>query len=272
MNAVQVLAGAALAALVAGASYRLRALSGEGAVAAWLVGGLTFGLGGWPAAALLLAFFISSSALSGVGRARKGGLAEKFSKDSRRDARQVLANGGLAALLAALYGLGGGQVWLLGMAGASSAPNADTWATEIGVLASGRPRRIVWGELVDPGTSGAVSFVGLLASLGGAALIGGLAWLGGGDPWWGVWVTAGGLAGSLFDSLLGATVQAIYWCPGCQKETERHPNHLCGAPTQKIRGWSWLDNDGVNALGAAVGAGLALGLGWAMPVRVVLGG
>ena len=36
-----------------------------------------------------------------------------------------------------------------------------------------------------------------------------------------------GLLGALFDSLLGATVQAIYYCPACEKETERHLIHLC---------------------------------------------
>jgi uncharacterized membrane protein len=54
------------------------------------------------------------------------------------------------------------------------------------------------------------------------------------------------LLGSLFDSFLGATVQAIYFCPTCDKETERHPVHTCGTPTAMIRGWEWLNNDWVN--------------------------
>ena len=66
------------------------------------------------------------------------------------------------------------------------------------------------------------------------------------------------LAGSIFDSLLGATVQAIYFCPKDQKETERHPLHTCGAETVQIRGWSWLGNDWVNFGCGAMGAVLAL--------------
>jgi len=54
------------------------------------------------------------------------------------------------------------------------------------------------------------------------------------------------LLGALFDSLLGATVQAIYYCPACQKETERNPVHSCGTETTQIRGWTWLGNDWVN--------------------------
>jgi uncharacterized membrane protein len=61
----------------------------------------------------------------------------------------------------------------------------------------------------------------------------------------------GGLLGSLFDSYLGATVQAIYRCPHCNKETEKHPLHTCGTKTVQVRGWSWLNNDMVN-LGCAV--------------------
>lgn len=260
----QVLAGVVLALVVAALSYRVKALSGTGAMAAAVVGGMTFGLGGWPAALLLLGFFISSSALSGVGREPKLALSEKFSKDSRRDAGQVLANGGLAAVLAAVYGISGSPLWLLGMAGALAAANADTWGTELGVLSSRQPRRILGGRPVEPGTSGAVSFVGVLASLAGAGLIGVLGWTASGDPQWILWGMLGGLAGSLFDSLLGASVQAIYWCPSCEKETERHPVHVCGTPTELLRGWRWLNNDLVNALSVAVGAAFAMALGYAI--------
>jgi uncharacterized membrane protein len=64
----------------------------------------------------------------------------------------------------------------------------------------------------------------------------------------------------LFDSLLGATIQAIYYCPLCHKETERHPLHTCGTSTSQRRGWYWLNNDLVNFLASVVGAGSALGV------------
>jgi uncharacterized membrane protein len=106
---------------------------------------------------------------------------------------------------------------------------------------------------VEKGTSGGVSLFGTLAALAGSALIGVLAGALTPQPAGPLnglaltlWVTAAGLAGSLVDSFLGATIQAIYTCPACQKETERHPLHTCGTPTTLKRGWDWFDNDWVN--------------------------
>jgi uncharacterized membrane protein len=67
-------------------------------------------------------------------------------------------------------------------------------------------------------------------------------------------LAAAGLAGSMFDSLLGATVQAIYRCPSCAKETEKHPRHSCGTPTERIRGLASINNDVVNLACSAAGA------------------
>jgi uncharacterized membrane protein len=113
---------------------------------------------------------------------------------------------------------------------------------------------ITTGARVEPGTSGGVSLQGTLAALGGSAAIGLPAGLLAGEWRLAAAAVLGGLAGSLFDSLLGATVQAMYWCPSCQKETERHPSHTCGASTQPIRGWRWLGNDAVNFSASVVGA------------------
>lgn len=263
---MQILIGFFLAVLIAILAWRAGSLSKSGAWAAVLTGGLIFGLGGLPWAVLLLAFFISSSALSRAFKKRKASLAEKFSKGSQRDWGQVLANGGLGALFAVGYSMPPHHEWLwLAFAGAMAAVNADTWSTELGVLSPLPPRLITTGQEVERGTSGGISLVGTLAALGGSVFIGVAAvifpvshnWL----PRLGS-IILGGLVGSMFDSVLGATVQAIYWCPTCNKETERYPTHTCGSSTSQIRGWSWLNNDMVNfacsLMGAVVVAGLWL--------------
>lgn len=257
----QLILGLFLGLVIALLAYRLRSLDRSGAAAATLTGGLIFGLGGVAWAALLLAFFISSSALSKAFARRKAALSEKFSKGHRRDWAQVAANGGLGALLAVAHALLPGEAWpWIAFAGAMAAVNADTWATELGVLNPTPPRLVTSGKPVERGTSGAVSVGGSLAALAGAALVAGIAavftagQIGGSAGRLFVAATAGGLAGSFFDSLLGATVQAIYWCPQCEKETERHPRHSCGAETVQRRGWGWMNNDVVNALASVVGA------------------
>jgi uncharacterized protein (TIGR00297 family) len=262
----QLILGFLFGGLIAFAAYRARALSPSGAWGATLTGGLIFGLGGIPWAVLLLIFFISSSALSRAFARKKAPLGEKFSKGSQRDLGQVLANGGLGALLAVLTAVFPDQVWpWIAFAGTMAAVNADTWATELGVLSRRPPRLITTGKVVERGSSGGVTLVGYLAVLAGAALIGVAAVLfSPGLPALGLLaiILLGGLAGSTFDSFLGATVQAIYFCPQCQKDTERHPLHLCGAQTSLARGWPWLNNDLVNFCCALAGAGMALAAGW----------
>jgi len=63
----------------------------------------------------------------------------------------------------------------------------------------------------------------------------------------------GGMAGSLFDSLLGATVQAIYYSQSRGKETEKR-HEADGSQNRQVRGWRWLGNDWVNLFSSLVGA------------------
>jgi uncharacterized protein (TIGR00297 family) len=267
---IQILTGLLLAALASYAAYRLRSLTRRGAYAATLLGTLVFGLGGLQWAVLLLAFFILSSALTHAFKRAKQGTEEKYAKGSARDEMQVLSNGGPAGIFVILHAVFPAATWpWIGFAGALAAVNADTWATELGVLNPGRPRLLTdLGKPVEKGTSGGVSIVGTLASLLAAALIATLAafTLNGMHLPLLVSVTIAGLMGSLVDSLLGATLQAIYFCPLDQKETERHPLHTCGTQTIQIRGLKWLNNDLVNVSCGVTGAIVALvlfTLGWA---------
>jgi len=265
----QLLLGFLFALIIAFLAYRAHSLSRSGAYAAILVGTLIFGLGGWQWATILLTFFISSSALTRLFGRRKAALNEKFEKGGQRDAAQVLANGAVASLFAGLHFFFPAATWpWLAFAASMAAVNADTWATEVGVLSPIEPRLITWwkngGKTVDKGTSGGITPLGTLAALAGATLIAVFAAAlnikSGNFFHVFIAVALGGLVGCLFDSFLGATVQTIYYCPACAKETERTPRHVCGNETVYLRGWRWLNNDGVNFFCALAGSGVALAL------------
>lgn len=257
---MQLLLGFLLALVIAFLAYKTRSLSASGAIAAAFTGTVIFGVGGWEWAILLLTFFITSSVLSRAFKKRKQGLDEKFSKGHERDAGQVFGNGGIATLFAALhFFFPESPIPWVGFAASLAAVNADTWATELGVLSPHPPRMITnLKKVVEKGTSGGISLAGTLASLAGSALIALIASLLT-DNWSLLpLITFSGLAGSLFDSLLGGTVQAMYYCPTDKKETEKHPVHTCGAETVHIRGWKWLDNDWVNFACGGMGAAVAI--------------
>ncbi len=71
-NGLQLVLGFILALFIALIARRARSLSKSGALGAVITGTLIFGVGGWQWAILLLAFFITSSALSRAFKKKKG--------------------------------------------------------------------------------------------------------------------------------------------------------------------------------------------------------
>ena len=270
---LQLAIGLIVSAGIGIAAYKRGALSKSGVAGAILTGTASFGFGGWVWGMLLITFFVLSSLLSKYKESVKASLAEKFAKGSQRDVWQALANAGVGALIALAYPFFHHPTLFFAFIGAMATVNADTWATELGVLSQRPPRLITTGARVEPGTSGGISPRGTLATLAGGFVIGLTAtalmfideFLGG----LGVSPTGGdsyalalilpfvaafsGLTGSLCDSLLGATVQAIYYSTAREKETERPIDHD-GTPNRLLRGWRWLNNDWVNFISSAVGA------------------
>jgi uncharacterized protein (TIGR00297 family) len=293
--------GLIVSAAVGAYGYHRGSLSGSGILGAIIAGTLMFGFGGLVAGLLLIAFFVSSSLLSHFKERewRKQRAAEESDKGLRRDLGQALANGGVATTLAVASGVAFANrdyalasVLTAGMIGALAEANADTWATEIGVLSRSAPRLITHPTReVVAGTSGGITSLGTLAAIAGAAFIG-LTYvvLSGASTMWasaatrtlpsntsaerglaailGVPVlvhpplvlvaiaTASGFLGSLFDSLLGATVQARYYDDERGKETEKAAKRD-GRHNRPIRGWRWLNNDWVNFISTLAGAGVA---------------
>jgi uncharacterized protein (TIGR00297 family) len=210
----------------------------------------------------LVGFFVTSTLLGKLGRARKQAIKAEFEKGDTRDAWQALSNGGVAALCALGQLIAPHPAWLGAFVGALATANGDTWATELGTLSRGEPWSLRSLRRVPRGSSGAVSPLGLAATAAGGLLIGALVAPGTGAGTLRIWLLGlgTGLLGSLVDSLLGATIQAGYRCPDCARDTEG-ARHGCGARALHTRGFAWFDNDLVNLSATAAGALLgALGL------------
>jgi uncharacterized protein (TIGR00297 family) len=271
-RASSILLGLVLAAIVAWAARRRRSLTTDGSLAATLVGTLVFGLGGLAPGLGLMGFFLTGTALSRYRQAEKERRSQDVvAKGGERDALQVLSNGGAAALCCVLWAGTGATAWAVAAMASLAAAAADTWATEIGMLARRPPRHLLTLAEVPPGTSGAVSSAGLCGMLAGALFIGLIAALLPVTGTGGVTavaatftviaiVTLGGVAGAFADSLLGATVQERRECQACGAATEQI-THRCGGATRRISGVARLDNDMVNLLSTLLG-GLLGALLW----------
>jgi len=275
------LIGLAGSMLIAGLAYWRKALTLSGSFAAVFIGTLLYGFGSLAWFGTLIVFFVSSSLLSVIKEDRKSEAETAYEKSGTRDAGQVLANGGLAALLCLGNAFWPHPLWWAAFVGVMAAVTADTWATEIGGLSRKNPRTILGGEEVTPGTSGGVTLLGFLASMLGGLFIGMTAWVltgWGKEPFTvpqtageftfaagfhskqiytllliGLW---GGLMGSVVDSVIGAKWQMMYKCQVCLRLVERREH--CNLPTKPVRKWVWLNNDAVNIISSVAAGGTAI--------------
>ena len=246
--------------LLAGAVW-LPALSRSGMLGAWVMGLFIFLAGGWTWLLPIIVFFVASSLLSLARRAAKAG------PTVRRDLRQVFANGGPAMAAAIVFGISGPMGWQIEglysvFLAALAAATADTWATEIGKWSRTPPRNIITGEVVVPGTSGGVTWLGTAGSLAGAALLAITGRLLAPEllsASQAAVVLLIGFGAALVDSLLGATLQARFTSPGTGPSEDR-PADMSAVT---VTGWGWLDNNMVNLTHGSLAALLALAwLAW----------
>lgn len=234
------------------AAWQLGALCLSGALAGTLVGAVVLNFAGFGAAATLVLFFVTSSALSALPPA---------GERSARNARQVLANGSIAAAAATAAALFDFEIVAeVAFLGAVAAATADTWATEIGVRWGRRPRSLLTLQRRPPGTSGAVSLPGTAAALLGALAVGlaGYWLLDGLQGRDAIVVTLAGFIGSLIDSLLGAGPQAVYDCRVCGTSPQVARHTGCPTRAARVRGVPGLDNDAVNWIATGTGAAAAV--------------
>lgn len=230
----------------------MRLLTLSGLISAVLVGAIIYtftGLEGW---LILMFFFVSANVIGKVAkRIYPLDLSDIHKKGGTRDWAQVVANGGIAAVSALLFGLTGTPYALVLFGAALAASTADTWASEAGILSSKDPVSIITFRRVRPGMSGGVSILGSLSSMLGSILVALLWYVSYAVPSDSTYillasvVAVSGILGSLVDSILGATLQGHYWDPVKQMITEKERDKD-GNKLELCRGIRWIDNDVVN--------------------------
>lgn len=290
-----------IALLLALHGYKKRSLSKSGAIAAIVVGFFSFGAS-YRAGVILILFYYSSSKLTKVRDDIKSKLEEEYTVGGQRNWVQVFASSILATVVAILFYLFCGEdqniifggdsaesfslfgvntsrhslrayLWVAYVAHYATA-NADTWASELGVLSKTPPRLVTTFLLrqVPPGTNGGMSILGTAASIAGGGFIGLIFWIGsfflGNDgiaPSQYPMVIVGlviGFVGSLIDSLLGATVQATYYSKDRKCIVKRKDSTLqSDSSIIKICGYDILSNEAVNFVSIAITMILSLWIG-----------
>jgi uncharacterized protein (TIGR00297 family) len=221
-----------------GLAQRLPLLTPAGWVHAGILGtvlGGTLGFRGWLA---VVGYLVLGSLVTRLGFRRKqeAGLAE--GRGGRRGPENVwgsAATGTVLALLSVVLAPAWRPLLLLGFVASFAAKLADTFGSEIGKRWGRHTLLITTLRPVPAGTEGAVSVEGTAASLVGSALM--AAWMaalgllqGWGD---GLLVAGVGLAATLLESVIGATVQSRL---------------------------AWLSNEAVNALQTTLAAALAMAI------------
>jgi uncharacterized protein (TIGR00297 family) len=251
--------------VAAAAAYWQNYLTRPGAVAAAILGSIILFFGGWGWAATTAGSFFITALIS--QREDSHETNESNSTRARRNLSQVLANGLLLAMLAIVYRASDANIdSVAAFLGCVGAVAGDTWATSASQFSSRNPRLLTTGQRVPAGTPGAVTGVGIaLTALAGLVAsivyLSVAAILGGENAPSAVRVTLavaaiiGAVAGSIFDSYLGAACQAIY--TDADGRVTDLPAANNGRLNTYVRGWRWLSNDLVNFSNSVAGASSA---------------
>ena len=190
------------------ASYKTGKLTEGGAITGGFIGLCVYLGTGYTGIAMLAVFFVLSTLATSHKKKEKRLLGEA-EHPQKRDARQVLANGGLPALLGILATAMPDNTLLatVFMAAAFASATADTLSSELGTVYGKRFYNILTFKPDEKGRDGVISLEGTLTGIAGSAIIAFIYVLFfGWSPVFWVVITSG-TAGNLFDSLLGATLE-----------------------------------------------------------------
>ncbi len=188
-------------------AFRLRAVTGTGAAVGALICFLICVGSGFAGLTALLALFAFAWLTTKIGHRRKENLGTA-EKSEGRNANQVLANLGVAAICAILHVAKSENLFLLAVAASLSEAAADTVSSEIGQLSNEPPRLVTTWTKVPAGTDGGVSAIGTLSGLAAAVLLAAICALGRMFPWKLIYIPIlAAVCGTIADSFLGAWLE-----------------------------------------------------------------
>jgi len=212
------------------------------------IGAVAYYFSTWRGYLLFFTFVVIGSALSKVGLKKKQAIGAAEAREGKRGISNVAANLLVPAICCLAYPASGGNpVFLIAYAGAIAAAFADTASSEIGALAGGEPLLITTFKPVPHGTNGAVTLLGFVAATAASLLIALISWKSGFftlifpkvEPLVASCIViAAGLAGTMVDSLFGATIEDKW--AGAGKGTVNFACTLSGALTAGLASWLYL--------------------------------
>lgn len=190
-------------------SYTTRKLTLAGAITGGLVGLLIYKGAGYSGLLMMSFFFIAGSWATGWHKQDKLTIGIAESDKGPRTAGQVLANGGVAAILGAIAWCMPQQAALMQLmiAGSLASATADTLSSELGTVYGRNFYNILSFKKDRRGLDGVVSLEGTLIGVLGAGFIAIIYALFFGWGWPVCWVIVAGATGNLADSVLGAALE-----------------------------------------------------------------
>jgi len=218
---IDTLIGFVLSFVISYIAYQRKSLSLSGFLTATIMGTLFYMFGSYVVWSILIFFFLSSSLISKF--------SEEEVKSGGRNYIQVLSNAMVSLVFLTLFYIMKDTTFLIVAVVAIAASTADTWASEIGRISKGKTCSILNFKPMEKGLSGAISLVGMLASLIGPFIIGImfvlLYFIEHSFSWklaieWLSIITIFGFIGSILDSYLGVLLQAKYKDPKSGKIAE----------------------------------------------------
>lgn len=248
MSTITILFFQVIALFISVYAYKRESVSISGFISMILISSIFIWNNGLLYLIVLFSMFLSSSLISKYKKEFKTKLTEKvLKKHGPRDMVQAFSNLGVAFICFLIYVFTKNEVYIIALYCSVATSNADSWASEIGVLSTSKPVLITNFKKCKPGISGGITLLGTFSGVLGsifialiAVIIHDISDLNINKTQLFLLISLSGIFGFILDSILGATIQIVY----INEQNEETENLAFGKI--KSRGIQLVNNDMIN--------------------------